>query len=62
MKENLLKQNAPHVRQSESVMTVMTDVIIALVPLYLMSFFYYGARAFVLGAFGVLCCFGFSVI
>ena len=52
MKEKLMFQNAPHVRQSESVVTMMTDVIIALVPLYLMSFFYYGARSIVLGLCG----------
>ena len=62
MKENLMLQSAPHVRQSESVFTMMTDVIIALVPLYLMSFFYYGARAVVLGLFGALCCAGFSAV
>ena len=62
MSENLMSQNAPHVRQSESVLTVMTDVIIALVPLYLMSFFYYGARALLLGIFGVICCVAFSVV
>ena len=52
MKEKLMFQNAPHVRQSESVVTMMTDVVIALVPLYLMSFFYYGARSIVLGLCG----------
>ena len=62
MSENLMNQNAPYVRQSESVLTVMTDVIIALVPLYLMSFFYYGARALVLGILGVICCVGFSAV
>ncbi len=56
MRENLMRQSAPHVRQSESVLTMMTDVIIALIPLYLMSFFYYGIRAIVLGAFSVFCC------
>ena len=60
MRENLMRQAAPHVRQSESVLTMMTDVVIALLPLYLMSFFYYGARAIVLGLFGVICCAGFS--
>ena len=44
MREKLMFQNAPHVRQRESVLTIMTDVIIALIPLYVMSFFYYGAR------------------
>lgn len=58
MKDNLMLQSAPHVRQSETVFTIMTDVIIALVPLYIMSFFYYGARAIVLG----LCGAAFSVL
>lgn len=60
MNEKLMFQNAPHVRQSESVLTIMTDVIIALIPLYLMSFFYYGARAVVLGLCGVISCSVFS--
>jgi Na+-translocating ferredoxin:NAD+ oxidoreductase RnfD subunit len=38
MKEKLMFQNAPHVRQSESVVTMMADVIISLLPIYLMSF------------------------
>lgn len=56
MKENLMRQNAPHVRQSETVVTLMADVIIALLPIYLMCFFYYGARAIVLGICGVVSC------
>lgn len=62
MKEKLMFQNAPHVRQSESVVTMMADVIIALLPVYLMSFFYYGARAIVLGLCGAVSCVIFSVI
>lgn len=62
MKERLMFQNAPHVRRSESVTTMMTDVIVALIPIYLMSFFFHGARAIALGVFGVLCCTAFSVI
>ncbi len=62
MKEKLMFQNAPHVRQSESVVTMMADVIIALLPIYLMSFFYYGARALVLGICGAVFCLIFSVI
>lgn len=62
MKEKLMFQNAPHVRQSESVVTMMADVIIALLPIYLMSFFYYGTRAIVLGFCGAFFCFVFSVI
>ncbi len=62
MTENLMHQNAPHVRRSESVHTMMTDVIIALCPLYLMSFFYYGIRSLVLGISGALFCTAFSVL
>lgn len=62
MREKLMFQNAPHVRQSESVLTIMTDVVIALVPLYIMSFFYYGARALVLGLCGVASCLAFSAV
>ena len=62
MNEKLMLQNAPHVRQSGSVATMMTDVVIALLPIYFMSFFYHGARSLVLGLFGVLCCSVFSLI
>ena len=62
MKEKLMFQNAPHVRQSESVVIMMADVIIALLPIYLMSFFYYGFRSVMLGLFGAFSCAVFSVI
>ncbi len=56
MKEKLMFQNAPHVRQSESVVTMMTDVIFALLPIYFMAFFYHGARSLVLGLVGIISC------
>lgn len=62
MTEKLMFQNAPHVRQSESVVSMMTSVIIALVPIYAMCLFYYGARSIVLGLCGILFCLGFSII
>ena len=62
MKERLMLQNAPHVRQSESVVTMMGDVIIALLPIYLMAAFYYGIRSIVLGLCGAAFCMLFSVI
>ena len=62
MNEKLMFQNAPHVRQSESVLTIMTDVVVALIPLYVMSFFYYGARAVVLGICGAVSCLVFSAV
>ena len=62
MKERLMFQNAPHVRQSESVVTMMTDVIVALLPIYLIAFFYHGARSIVLGLVGVISCCLLSLI
>ena len=62
MTEKLMFQNAPHVRQSESVVTMMADVVLALLPVYLMGVFYYGARALVLGIWGVLSCIVLSAI
>ena len=56
MKEKLMFQNAPHVRQSESVVTMMADVIIALFPIYMIAFFYHGARSIVLALVGALSC------
>lgn len=48
----LILQNAPHVRTSESLFTVMTDMMIAMAPLYLIAWFYYGPRALLLGLAG----------
>ncbi len=62
MKEKLMYQNAPHVRQSESVTTMMADVIIALLPIYFMSCFYHGMRSAVLGIFSVFCCVVLSLL
>lgn len=54
MTGNYILQNAPHVRAYGSVSSLMGDMIIALLPLYLMAYFFYGARALLLGAIGVL--------
>lgn len=62
MKEKLMFQNAPHVRQSTSVLTMMTDVILALFPIYAMAFFYYGIRSVVLGLCGMFTCAVFSLL
>ena len=62
MKERLMFQNAPHVRQSESVVTMMGDVILALLPIYVIASFYYGARSVVLGLCGAVFCALFSLI
>lgn len=62
MKDRLMFQNAPHVRQSESVVTIMSGVLFALLPIYLMSMFYYGARSLILGICGAFFCCAFSAI
>lgn len=46
-------ENPPHIRHHESNRTMVGDVIIALVPLYFMAYFYYGARSLLLGLTGV---------
>lgn len=45
--------NPPHIRSRESNKTVMDDVIIVLIAVYLMACYYYGLRAAVLGLFSV---------
>lgn len=52
----LRAQNPPHIRSRESNQTVMADVVIALLPLYAMAVYYYGTRALLLGAVGLVCC------
>jgi len=48
----LILQNAPHVRTSESLFTVMGEMIVAMAPLYVIAWFYYGPRALLLGLTG----------
>ena len=52
----LRDHNAPHIRARETNRSMMADVIIALLPLYLMAFYFYGTRALLLGATGVFTC------
>ncbi len=54
MTGHFILQNSPHVRSRESAATVMMDMMIALLPLYLMAFYYYGARTVLMGLAGVL--------
>ncbi len=53
----LLKDhNAPHIKARETNRTVMGDAIIALLPLYLMAYYFYGLRALALGGVSVVTC------
>lgn len=49
----LRAQNPPHIRSRESNQTVMGDVMIAMLPLYVMAFYFYGPRS--LALCGVSC-------
>lgn len=53
---NPLIHHAPYIRHPESSRTVMSDMIIALMPLFCMPFFYYGPRVFLVGGVSVLTC------
>ena len=48
--------HAPYIRHPESCRTIMGDTLISLLPLYFMSYFYYGPRVLVIGAVAVLTC------
>ena len=42
---NLSLQRPPHIRSKDSNFSIMLDVVIALIPVYCMSFYFYGKRA-----------------
>lgn len=62
MNELLMKQSSPHVRRTGSVAGMMFDVIVALLPIYIMAFYYNGIRAIWLGLAGVVSAVGFSAL
>ena len=47
---------APHIRTSETAESVMYDVIIALIPAFLMAFYSFGIRALILTSVSILSC------
>jgi len=47
---------APHIRTKETVESVMYDVVIALVPAFLMAIYSFGVRALILTSVSVLTC------
>ncbi|MDO4689879.1 MAG: RnfABCDGE type electron transport complex subunit D [Fusobacterium sp.] len=47
---------APHIRTSETVESVMYDVVIALIPAFLMAIYSFGVRALILTSVSVLTC------
>ena len=53
---NLTNSRPPHVRSRESNFSVMGDIVIVLVPLYMMAYFFYGSHTVMLGAVSVVTC------
>ena len=51
---SLSAQNPPHIRTRETNTTLMSDALIALLPLYAMATYFYGGRAIALGLTGLL--------
>ncbi|MGL5963618.1 MAG: RnfABCDGE type electron transport complex subunit D, partial [Fusobacteriaceae bacterium] len=47
---------SPHIRTSETIETVMYDVIIALIPAFLVSFYVFGIRALVVTSVSITSC------
>ena len=45
-------QNPPHIRSRDTNRTIMSDTVIALLPLYAMAAYFYGTRALMLGFVG----------
>ncbi|MGL5058128.1 MAG: RnfABCDGE type electron transport complex subunit D [Fusobacteriaceae bacterium] len=47
---------SPHIRTSETVDTIMYDVIISLIPAFLMAFYIFGSRALIVTSFSIATC------
>lgn len=47
---------SPHIRTAETVDTVMYDVIISLIPAFIMAFYIFGMRALIVTSFSVATC------
>lgn len=63
MTENLpIVSSSPHVRTKETTKSVMTDVLIALVPAFLCGIVYFGMRSLYLVAITVISCVGFEYL
>ncbi|MEG1448832.1 MAG: RnfABCDGE type electron transport complex subunit D, partial [Oscillospiraceae bacterium] len=62
MMTRLRNNNPPYIKLKDNARTVMCDMIIALLPLYVMAYFYYGARAISLGIVSAVCCFALDML
>lgn len=62
MESRVRVSSSPHVRSGESVHSVMRDVVIALTPAMLYSFYVFGLRAFLLTAVAILSAVGTEAV
>lgn len=58
----LIAREAPHIHHNDSAKTVMGDVILSLLPIYFISYCFYGLRAVVLGLISVVTCWVADII
>jgi electron transport complex protein RnfD len=52
----LISAKAPHISSDDNYKTIFTDLLVALVPLIVMAYYYYGVRALMLIAVSMLTC------
>lgn len=58
----LTVSSSPHIKYKDNVRTIMTDVIIALLPAYGWGIYVFGWRALTLGVISILCCVLFEAL
>jgi electron transport complex protein RnfD len=56
LKLRLTVGSSPHVKHNDSIQIMMGDVLVALLPIIVMSVFYYGVRAAILTGVSILSC------
>lgn len=60
--EKLIVSPAPHLRTSDTTRSIMLDVIIALLPAFVWGVYWFGSRAFLIGAVSIASCVLFEAI
>lgn len=53
----LKPQQSPHILHTDSTTSIMGDMLIAMICLYVMAFYYYGVRSILVGLTAVITCF-----
>lgn len=58
----LVVGSAPHIRHDDNITVMMGDMLVALVPMVVMSYVYYGVRALLLTLISVVSCIAFEYV